>query len=114
VGPQVKLSDLDPHWWTVPDREGPMGLTFLCPHCQKVRLGIAFLNPLDGGPPVDMQGKKLWWPSLGRKPEGPEVVPPGFLWNRTGRDFETLTLMPSVDASPSSHWHGFVTNGRAT
>jgi hypothetical protein len=41
-------------------------------------------------------------------------VPPGILWRREGDTFDTLTLSPSVDASPSGHWHGFVRNGEVT
>ena len=36
------------------------------------------------------------------------------LWKRTGENFETLTLTPSVDASAEGHWHGFITNGNIT
>lgn len=35
-------------------------------------------------------------------------------WNISGRDFATLTVTPSIDASRSGHWHGFVTNGEIT
>jgi hypothetical protein len=38
-------------------------------------------------------------------------VPPGHLWHREEEDFEKISLSPSVDASASGHWHGFVTNG---
>jgi hypothetical protein len=34
----------------------------------------------------------------------------GHLWQRTGNTFETLTLTPSIDASPD--WHGYVTSGQ--
>jgi hypothetical protein len=39
-------------------------------------------------------------------------VPPGIIWQRTGETFDDLTLTPSIDASPSGHWHGYVTNGQ--
>jgi Family of unknown function (DUF6527) len=32
-------------------------------------------------------------------------------WQRTGDDFETLSCIPSIDASQSGHWHGFITAG---
>ncbi len=32
-------------------------------------------------------------------------------WTRTGDDFATMTCTPSIDASASGHWHGFITNG---
>lgn len=34
-----------------------------------------------------------------------------FAWGRTGDDFETLSITPSIDASAAKHWHGFITNG---
>lgn len=39
----------------------------------------------------------------------------GCIWDLLGQDdFETLTLTPSIDASASGHWHGFITNGEAS
>jgi hypothetical protein len=32
-------------------------------------------------------------------------------WRFEGNDFETMTVTPSIDASRSGNWHGFVTNG---
>lgn len=42
-----------------------------------------------------------------------EVVPssPAALWAITGRDFETISVHPSIDASAAGHWHGFITGG---
>lgn len=36
---------------------------------------------------------------------------PEMAWNFTGNDFETITVTPSIDASASGNWHGFITNG---
>jgi Family of unknown function (DUF6527) len=33
------------------------------------------------------------------------------VWKRNGETFADLTLAPSIDASKSGHWHGFITNG---
>lgn len=36
-----------------------------------------------------------------------------YIWNLQGQeDFETLTLTPSIDASASGHWHGYIRNGQ--
>lgn len=35
-------------------------------------------------------------------------------WQRTGDTFETLSCIPSIDASQSGHWHGFITSGQIT
>jgi hypothetical protein len=32
-------------------------------------------------------------------------------WIFSGSDFETLSVTPSIDASKSGCWHGFITNG---
>ncbi len=91
----MKLTELDPVWITEDGRER-MGLTFLCPCCvgteRERRLFAMFRNPVDGGP-------------------GEEDHPS---WQREGDTFETLTLSPSIDASSSGHWHGFVRNGELT
>jgi hypothetical protein len=48
-------------------------------------------------------------------PHGPRyaVVPmkEDVAWNIGGRDFESMSITPSIDASASGHWHGHVTNG---
>lgn len=41
------------------------------------------------------------------------IVPmhPEFAWNITGTMMDNCTVTPSIDASASGHWHGFITNG---
>lgn len=114
----MPLTALEPRWWgdasaPLPDcRVRVLGVTFLCPHCRTVRLGIAFANPWDGGPPSPIVSTTM--PKIIRDhihKHRTFDVPPGCLWTRTGMTFETLSLVPSVDASKSGHWHGSVTNG---
>lgn len=106
----MKLIDLEPRWaldadiWVNgvlhhdEDRHG-MGLTFECPCCigtpRATRLGVFLANPIDGKPPSDDYDAQ-------------------HLWTRTGEDFATLTLSPSVDASKVGHWHGRIVNGEVT
>ena len=103
VDPDILIGDRAVH---TPDRRG-MGITFACPHCVAMRpnaplerggviqfLGVFFKNSIDGQPHTD-------------------DVPLTRLWLRVGTDFETLSLTPSIDASKSGHWHGFITNGEA-
>jgi hypothetical protein len=95
----VKLVDLNPKWVSHATGRSGTGLRFGCP-CAKCdaaqepfsryQLVVSFANPLDGGPTCASDG-------IG--------------WQRTGDTFETLSLTPSVDASASGHWHGFITNG---
>lgn len=101
----MRLSDLDPVWIVTGDGRHGMGVTFECP-CAKCRaagppyearrLFAMFSNPIDGGPPEPPDGR------------------PSPRWKRSGDTFETLTLTPSIDASASGHWHGFITNGEVT
>jgi hypothetical protein len=110
----MRLTDLAPRWWGTDSRV--LGVSFRCPHCQLVRLGIAFANPADGGEPSAIV-TQAGMPQAIRDLLHETVefdVPPGHLWTRTGETFDNLTLTPSVDASASGHWHGSVTNGEAT
>lgn len=122
----MRLADLDPTFWAAPGRRG-QGIVFLCPHCRRTYLCVAFANPIDGGDPWDIGTlerrpiRELWDVLYGPRVEGryvgavlqpgTEVVPPGHLWQRAGDTFGSLSLTPSVDASRASCWHGFVTNG---
>lgn len=103
----MKLTDLSPVWIVTGDGRRGMGVTFCCPcpTCRAAtpvgeergrRLFAMFSNPVDGGPPEPAD-------------DGPSPR-----WLRAGETFETLTLTPSIDASASGHWHGFITNGELT
>lgn len=85
----VKLTELEPTWWGRDGRHG-LGITFLCPHCRKQKISVAFINPLDGGSTY------------------PDDKP---FWTREGESFETLTIKPSINASKIGHWHGFIRGG---
>jgi hypothetical protein len=91
----MKLTELDPNWFITDDARRGMGLTFRCP-CNPAcdtYLGIWFANPIDGGPAA------------------PADCKPAPRWQRTGENFETLSVTPSIDASSSGHWHGFIVSG---
>ena len=91
----MKLTDLDPGWLVIDTQRQGMGLSLRCPckpDCHQY-LAVWFANPVDGGPPAA------------------EGIDPKPRWHRTGDTFETLTLTPSIDASKSGHWHGFITQG---
>lgn len=98
----MKLTDLDPRFvgaggegvtrdgQPVPRRE-VVGLICRCPCGCPDELYVPFLNPLDGGPPLEER----------------------YGWQRTGHTFETLTLTPSIHrlGPRSCGWHGFITDG---
>ncbi len=98
----MKLTELNPRWLfhggegvtmhgePVPLRER-VGITFDCPCGCKNPLSLIFANPVDGGLPVQASPN----------------------WTRSGDEFETMSLMPSILRTlgcPNS-WHGFVTAG---
>jgi len=98
----MRLTTLDPRWYTVTGGIRA-GLTFVCPHCWTVRLGVAFhpagrdainaVEPDTHGPTRDA------------------------LWSISGQDgdsFDHITVHPSVDASGAGHWHGYIKDGEVT
>jgi hypothetical protein len=91
----MKLTELDPRWTAHIKGQKGQGIIFLCPHCKTHFIGIHFANPLGGGP-------ALAAPSGSPNPER---------WERTGDTFDTLSIIPSIDAKC---WHGFITNGEVT
>ncbi len=96
----MKLIELEPRWYVL-EQGGPrVGLTFLCPHCRATYLGVAFHH--QGREPMEDGYIRAHFPGDSTK----------FIWTLSASDeFETLTLTPSIDASASGHWHGFITNG---
>jgi Family of unknown function (DUF6527) len=101
----MRLTDLEPSWVgaggegvsdkdgnPIPERTG-VAISFKCPCGAEDRVCIEFNNPLDGLGPHD---------------------PSRNLWNRTGDDFETLTVTPSIQRIGGCGWHGFITNGEVT
>lgn len=89
----MKLAELEPHisW----PGERYQSLYFLCPACRKHEVGVEIWN----GPSGVFEGVKLW-----HGEQGPD------------RDFDTLSITPSIACGPSEKhecagWHGFITDG---
>lgn len=114
----MRLTELDPKWL---DINGPrVGLVFKCPHCQKCYLSCFFI------PTEHIAGDDYHDSQYGLfkrvLPEDQvhETVPcrRGFAWAAQPpvdqATFENLSVTPSLDASASGHWHGFITNGEVT
>lgn len=95
----MRLTELEPRWYVLEDGGPKVGLTFLCPHCKEQRIGVSFHH--SGREAMEDQYIKARSPSTDH------------IWSLTGDSFETMTLTPSVDASATGHWHGFITNGEA-
>lgn len=93
----MRLLDLNPRWYVLVQDGPKVGMTFDCPHCLDQRLGVLFHH----------QGREVMEDSVIHAEGGA-----GNIWTLTGPDdFASLSLTPSVDASNSGHWHGFITNG---
>ncbi len=97
----MKLVDLDPSFIgsggegvtqadgsPSPARSG-VGLSLSCPCGCSRPLYVPFANPLDGGPPLEARNG----------------------WQRTGENFDHLTLTPSIQRLDGCQWHGFITAG---
>ena len=99
----MRLNDFQPHWIGInasPDRGLRIGLSFLCPHCQQIRLTVYFkpqINPnhtiFPDWPVERSMTNVLWWDRI------------------SGDTFDDLSLAPSIDYSGSHHWHGSIVNG---
>ena len=99
----MKLIELSPHWLT-PDI-------------------FIFKNPTGG--PDWLTCKHVLWPEkqyhflacrlreLNLSIEEGAIVgiEKDYCWKFEGNDFNTLTVTPSIDASKSGNWHGYITNG---
>lgn len=103
----MRLTDLSPRWVGYGDND-KAALIFKCPHCQDIWLTCTFQ-------PIKMSHQLKIFQPEGTASHG-QVVPSkqNFAWGRRGDDFETLSVTPSVDASASGHWHGFITNGECS
>lgn len=96
----MKLVDLKPRWIH------PHIFIFRCPHCEKV-----WLTCKD----IALSWQETWdllKAGLGDTWNEVVVPPkPECAWKIEGTFPETTTVTPSIDASASGHWHGFITNG---
>lgn len=93
----MRLTELDPRWLGFDGER--LGLSFECPHCRTQRLAVAFHHR--GHELIDDAHIRAAGGGIG-----------DHIWVlEASSDFETMTLTPSIDASASGHWHGFITNG---
>lgn len=96
----MKLTDLEPEWLT-PDMfvfKSPSGKGDLIT-CKRVPMGFKEQYDIIYAPGSKFIGK----PVVQTVPE--------MAWQFKGNDFSALTATPSIDASASGNWHGFIING---
>jgi hypothetical protein len=108
----MKLTDLSPDWIDCGNRKG-IGVVYDCiiGHC-KCRIATLFANPLDGGAAYPDDEGRRYILELAEKEgrEWHEYVGSGKCrWQRTGDDFATMSMSPSVNAYV--HGHKTLTNG---
>lgn len=96
----MRLVELEPRWIH------PNVFIFRCPHCREVFLACK------SAPMPEREQHRLYETALGEE-WNLLVVPsrPDFAWTIHGGDFNTISVWPSIDASRSGHWHGFIANG---
>lgn len=96
----MRLTELEPRWI----HENVF--IFLCPHCQKCWLSCKNVQMKIG------EQFKHFHAAMEGDPRNIMVpMNEGHAWTISGKDFETMTVTPSIDASPSGDWHGHITNG---
>jgi len=103
----MKLTDLDPRWLT-PDVfifRNPTGSNYWLT-CKRIAMLGKEQYRLVYGDHMDPRTKTEW--------VGKCVVltTPDCAWRFDGNDFASLTVTPSIDASASGNWHGFITSGQ--
>ena len=101
---RVKLTDLEPRWIYK-----QKVFAFRCPHCRKVWLTCkrVEMSQRKQREIIDLAfGEDMSHQVVGCKPD--------VAWKFSNLDFSTMTIRPSLDASPSGHWHGHITNGAIT
>lgn len=106
----MRLVDLMPRWLS------PNVFAFLCPHCRAVFLTCknVVMDTWEQRETV-WRGLLCWNGNAAYPPAYPvDVVlcKPEMAWTfPSGAAFESMTVTPSLDASASGHWHGFLTAG---
>lgn len=101
----TRLIELNPRWIQ------QNVFTFLCPHCRETWLTCT-ITKMPRDEQMDLIDKEFG------EDKSHLVVhcSPSADWalKDGNRDFTTMTVTPSLDASASGHWHGFITNGDIT
>jgi hypothetical protein len=96
----MKLIDLEPKW-LAPDLfifKNPTGGKYWL-SCKRIQMTMSEQLKMFYEDHPENVGKVI----IHTKPE--------YAWKFEGNDFTTLTVTPSIDASASGNWHGFISNG---
>ena len=99
----MRLAELEPRWVHA------NVFVFRCPHCREHWLSCKDVA-------MSIHDQFELFRAAGLDPAAthkPYVVPmkQEFSWQFSSRDFATMTVTPSIDASKSGHWHGHIQGG---
>jgi hypothetical protein len=98
----MKIDELQPRFIT------PELLVFLCPHCKGILLAVKTITM------KHKDQREIFEKEFGEDWNHKVVWDePDKNWTISGT-LPTISITPSIDASKSGHWHGFVTNGIIT
>jgi hypothetical protein len=104
----MKLTDLEPRWIH------PNLFVFRCPHCRSVFLSCKN-SEMSDAQQCDLFEKEFGedfnLAVVGCKPDFSWSISGAVPADRSAAFIQNLTVTPSIDASASGHWHGFITNG---
>ena len=107
----MRLTELQPRW------VHPNMFVFLCPHCRAVLLSCKNAEMSDKYQRhlfEEIFGEDWNERVIGCNPSFCwSIQGPGLIVNnyQSGIDMNRVSVTPSIDASPSGHWHGHITNG---
>ena len=102
----MRIVDLEPRWLS------ETVFVFRCPCCLGTERAL-WLScksaSMEGGAQRDL------FRDAGLEPSGKGAVVVGTVddcaWSVSSKDFATMSVTPSIDASRAGHWHGFITAG---
>lgn len=98
----MSLTELDPRW------VNSKIFAFLCPHCKNILLSCK------NAPMTTKEQREVFELVFGDDWNDQIIMSRNeTVWSFVGA-VESLTIDPSVDASPSGHWHGRIINGVVT
>ncbi len=134
----MRLTELEPRWL---EHNGErIAIMFKCPHCVSRMIGhrdspdlwvtcffraAGDLPPVPADHPIEAlrgsRGERVIFHDALKAIGHHDPVEGAYTdvidcrancaWAKTSDDFNTMSITPSIDASASGHWHGFVTNG---
>lgn len=98
----MRLAELEPRW--IHEHM----FVFRCPHCRKAWLTCKNVSM------GNREQRQIIEAAFGEDDYLVCASVDSVAWTISGKDFNTMTVQPSIDASRSGCWHGFITNGEIT